>query len=150
MTYNRLTRLLSLLVASVFALCLVQIVASPAQAYSCSKSTTRTVTHRNGGVAKATITFQAQCSDGKTHWDGVLTDILCDGRAARLTLMSDWTPIPGSPGFEWGTTNGNGCNTSSSFGGSSTNPTAPGADLWLGACNTWTCATWDRWDLLYF
>jgi hypothetical protein len=141
-------RTVSILMATMLSVCLLQVVAGPAQAYTCNQSVSRTETHRYGGVAKVTINFKADCSDGLTHWDGVLYDTLCDARAARVGLISPWTPIPGSPAFEWGATNGNGCGTSSSFGGSSNNPGAPAADLWVSACN-FSCADWDTWDLLY-
>jgi hypothetical protein len=138
---------LEVLMTAALASAAVLVVSSPAQAYTCSRGISKTVYHDHG-VAKVNINFRASCTDGRVHWDGVVYDTLCDGRAARTFLMSPWTPIPGSPAFESPVyTTSNGCGTSSSFKGSSNSPGADAADIWLSACNAW-CADYDMEDLL--
>lgn len=137
-----LSRALTVLAATLIATTSLVAVSSPAQAYTCSGGVSATLVHRDG-VATSNVNFYPECSDGRAHWNGTITDTLCDARAARVALMSPWVPIPGAPAFEWGHTNPNGCRTSSSFSGSNSSLKAYAIDMWNGACGYWSCAEWD-------
>jgi hypothetical protein len=95
----------------------------------CADSTVTTI-ELDDGAASATINVRKGCSDGLSRFDGVVRDISCDGREAKLWLRF-FNPDAGinSNGnpYAWDyrgeePTAGNGCGTESTFSYSSTNP----------------------------
>lgn len=115
-------------------------VASPAQAYTCSGG--RSVSYTSDdGVASTSVTLYPRCSDNKAHFSGTIRDTKCDGRAARIVLIANWTFDQWSWDRSYEAPNG--CNTSATFNGS-----APGlaGNNWyvrvaIGACS-WSCSSY--------
>jgi hypothetical protein len=119
------------------------VAAAPAMAYSCSSPHIESL---YGAVSSLNLTYYSNCSDGRVHWSGVLSDTSCDGRAARVVLSGDqFFLLDGTYVSAWddGFSATGGCGTSSSFSGSDFALSSPWrVTIWLGACGT-TCSDWD-------
>jgi hypothetical protein len=114
--------------------------AAPAQAYTCSGG--RSVSFSaDDGVASTTMTLYPRCSDNKAHFSGVIRDTKCDGRAARIVLVANWTADQWS--WERLYEAPNGCGTSSSFQGSGSALTGSNwyVRVAIGACS-WSCSNY--------
>jgi hypothetical protein len=113
-------------------------VASSAQAYTCSGG--KSVSYSaDDGVASTSMTLYPKCSDNKSHFSGTIRDTKCDGRAARIVLVANWTYDQWSWDKLYEAPNG--CNTSSSFSGSATPLTGSNWNVRvaIGACS-WSCS----------
>jgi hypothetical protein len=105
---------------------------TPAQAYTCSGGQSVNI---DAGVASASLTFYPRCSDGRSHWSGVIRDTRCDARSGKIMLTS-WAWV-GGHAYQAN----NGCGTSSSFSGSDRALSSPW-EVWasVGACNSTSCS----------
>ncbi|MCT9934124.1 hypothetical protein N5079_28330 [Planotetraspora sp. A-T 1434] len=140
-------RSIAAVAALVLSATLLTAVSTPANAYTCSGGKSTTL-NSDSGVASADVTFYPSCSDGKAHWNGVLRDTKCDGRAARFVISTPYTPF----GQAWSRdhNNPNGCHTGSSFSGSDTRLGSNWhVEIAVGACNSLTCASWTIGSLAY-
>ena len=88
-------RATALLGAIVLATVLSVVNAPPAQAqtYTCPTDGAKTI-ELNDGSASATIYVNEYCSDGQSHFSGVVRDTKCDARGAWLLVeyWHDWLP----------------------------------------------------------
>jgi hypothetical protein len=115
--------------------------ATAAQAVSCT-STANWYYGIPGVEAGTNFQWQAECTDGVAQvWNGVVTDPLCDGRAAKVWIQV-WDRNPNGTYQLYATSPvwwaNNGCGTSSSY--STWRPRSPGSEGWklsvhLQACN---------------
>jgi hypothetical protein len=92
------------------ALGVVNAPAAQAEAYTCPEDGAKTI-ELNDGSASATIHVNENCSDGQSHFSGVVRDINCDARGAYLLVeyWLDFLPRSEEPHAP------NGCNTEATF-----------------------------------
>jgi hypothetical protein len=104
--------MISLLGVIVLATALGIVNAPPAQAeeYTCPEDGVKTI-ELNDGSASASIHVHENCSDGQSHFTGVVRDINCDARGAYLLVeyWLDFLPRSEEPHAP------NGCDTEATF-----------------------------------
>ncbi|HEX6362515.1 MAG TPA: hypothetical protein VFZ93_06160, partial [Albitalea sp.] len=129
--HRRAAALMAALVATT-ALIVVGAPAARAQSYTCPEYGAQTI-ELNDGSASATIYVSKDCSDGRSRFSGVVRDIHCDARGARLWMRF----FNGDHLFPYRAEEpsaSNGCGSESTFSYSSTNP-SPGMHACVRAQN---------------
>jgi hypothetical protein len=127
MSHRRAASLLAVALAAA-AFSVVGAPAAEAQSYTCPTYGANTI-ELNDGSASATIYVSKDCSDGLSRFDGVVRDINCDGREARLWLRfynpDAWINQGDVIGVDYRDEEpvaSNGCGSEATFNFSTTNP----------------------------